>query len=215
MKAAIVGSGSVENYSVFAEEIKKCDFIICADGGIKHLINVNIPPNVFIGDLDSCNFNEIKNHPILGKTEVILHDPVKDDTDMQLCIKWALGRGYDNLNLFAALGGRIDHELSNIYNLKYILDSGAQGMIFSDTNRIYITNSHITIKREKGYKLSLIPLTEIAKGVTLKGLSYSLENADLIQGTSLGISNEFMDDYAEISVSEGLLIIIVSKDSLN
>ncbi len=215
MKAAIIGSGAVENYSSFYNAVKKYDFIICADGGIKHLMNVNIPPNVFIGDSDSCDFSKIKNNPILNNAKIILHDTVKDDTDMQLCIKWALDNGYDNLVIFAALGGRVDHELSNIYNLKYILQSGAQGMIFSDANRIYITDSNISVEREEGYHISLIPVTEVVKGVTLKGLSYPLDNADLIQGTSLGISNEFADEFAEISVTDGVLLVVVSKDSLN
>lgn len=215
MKAAIIGSGAVEDYSFFYNAVKKYDFIICADGGIKHLMNVNIPPNVFIGDSDSCDFSKIKSNPILHDTEIILHNTVKDDTDMQLCIKWALDNGYNNLVIFAALGGRVDHELSNIYNLKYILELGAQGMIFSDTNRIYITDSKISVEREDGYHISLIPITEVVKGVTLKGLSYPLDNADLIQGTSLGISNEFAEEFAEISVADGVLLIVVSKDSLN
>lgn len=215
MKAAIIGGGVVDNYISFAEEIKKCDYIICADGGIKHLINVDIPPDVFIGDIDSCDFKAIENLPIINNTEIIIHNTIKDDTDMQLCIKWALDKGYNELTLFAALGGRIDHELSNILNLRYILDSNANGMIFSDTNRIYITNSKISVKKEDGFHISLIPITELVRGITLKGLAYTLENDDLIQGTSLGISNEFLDEYAEISITSGILLVIVSKDSLN
>ncbi len=215
MKAAIIGGGVVDNYTTFAEEIKKCDYIICADGGIKHLINVDIPPNVFIGDIDSCDFKTIENLPIINNTEIILHDTVKDDTDMQLCIKWALNKGYNELRLFAALGGRIDHELSNIFNLKYILESNANGMIFSDTNRIYITDNKLSVKKEDGFHISLIPITDLVRGITLKGLAYSLENADLIQGTSLGVSNEFLDEYAEISITSGILLVIVSKDVLN
>lgn len=215
MKAAIIGGGVVDNYITFAEEVKKCDYIICADGGIRHLINVNIPPDLFIGDKDSCDFDKIKNTSILKYTKVIFHNPVKDDTDMQLCIKWALDNNYNEIVLFAAIGGRVDHEISNIFNLRYILESGRKGMIFSDTDRIYLINNNITVKREIGYYLSLIPITTTVRGVTAKGVLYPLENKDLIQGTSLGISNEFISEYAEISVADGLLLVIVSKDSLN
>ena len=215
MKAAIIGGGVVDNYISFAEEIQKCDYIICADGGIKHLLNVDIPPDVFIGDIDSCDFKAIEKHPIINNTEIIIHSTIKDDTDMQLCIKWALNKGYNELTLFAALGGRIDHELSNIFNLRYILESNANGMIFADTNRIYITNNKLSVKKEDGFHVSLIPVTEIVSGITLKGLVYPLENADLLQGTSLGISNEFLDEYAEISITSGVLLVVVSKDSLN
>lgn len=215
MKAAIIGGGMVENYLAFAAEIEKCDLIICADGGIKHLINVGIPPHVFIGDFDSCEFNVAETHPILQNTEISRHNPIKDDTDMQLCIDYALTKGVSEIIIFAALGGRIDHELSNIYNLRYILEKGVFGMIYSDTNHIYITDKYLKIKREDGYKLSIVPLTSKVSGVNLSGLYYPLENAELSQGSSLGISNEFVNDYAEISVAEGVLLVILSKDSLN
>lgn len=214
MRVAIVGGGVVDNHISFAEEIKKCDYIICADGGIKHLINVDIPPDVFIGDFDSCDFNKIKVIDILKKAKIIEHNPIKDDTDMQLCINYALDNGFKDITMFASLGGRVDHMLSNIYNLKYILDNGGSGMIFSDTNRIYITDNSIKIRRENDFKLSVIPLTPTASGVTLKGLYYLLEKAVLNQGTSLGISNEFVDEYAEVFVEEGVLLLVMSKDTL-
>ncbi len=215
MIAAIIGSGAVTDYAQLADEVKKCDYIICADGGIKHLINADIPPDVLIGDFDSCVFDEIKLNPILEGTEIHHHNPIKDDTDMQLCIDFALEKGYDDIRLFASLGGRIDHELSNIYNLKYIHQNRASGSIISDNDRIYITDSHIKVNRLDGYKLSLISLTDTSEGITLKGLYYPLADASLLQGSSLGISNEFVDDYAEIEVKNGLLLVILSKDSLS
>ena len=213
MKAAIVGSGFVDNYIGFADELRKCDIIICADGGIKHLMNVDIPPHIIVGDFDSCDFDSVLKTGILKDSEVIRHNPVKNDTDMQLCIDLAIEKGCRELVLFAALGGRVDHELSNIFHLKYMLDNGIKGCIYSHHNRVYITNSAISIRREEGFKLSIIPLTPSAKGVTLKGLLYPLENADLSQGTSLGISNEFRDEIAEIYVEDGVLLVFVSKDN--
>lgn len=212
MKAAIIGSGMVDNYTAFTEEVKKCDIVICADGGITHLINTNIPPDVFIGDFDSSNAIEIKNHSIVSATKFIEHNPVKDDTDMQLCIDYAIENGCNEIVMFAALGGRIDHELSNIFHLKYMLDRGVVGKIFSYSNRIMIANNYIKVDKEDGFKISVVPVTEKVTGVTLKGLRYSLRDAEIVQGTSLGISNEFTGDCAEIYVENGTLLIIVSKD---
>ena len=212
MKAAIIGSGMVDNYTAFAEEIKKCNMIICADGGICHLINVDISPDVFIGDFDSCNEIDVKKRKLVSDTKFIQHNPVKNDTDMQLCIDYAIENGCDEIIMFAALGGRIDHELSNIFHLKYMLDKGVIGKIYSYSNRIMITDNNLKVKMEEGFKISVIPITSKASGVTLKGLKYLLENAEIIQGTSLGVSNEFDDEYAEIFVRSGLLLVIVSKD---
>lgn len=212
MKAAIVGNGIVCDYDKFYEEIKKFDFIICADGGINHLIKVNVSPNVLIGDFDSCDFDSLSGLEILSNTEFNTYNPEKNQTDMHICIDYALEKGFDNIVIFAALGGRVDHELSNIFNLKYILDNGVTGMIVSENNDIYITNSTITINRKQDCKISLIPVTAEVTGITLKGLYYTLENATIIQGTSLGISNEFISDEAQITVESGCLIVVVSKD---
>lgn len=212
MKAAIIGNGTVGDYDVIAEEIKKCDLIICADGGIRHLLRLGISPDIFMGDFDSCNFDDVEYSAFLEKAEIMRYNPMKDDTDMQLCIDCAIDRKCDDIALFGALGGRIDHELSNIFHLKYMLDKGVCGSIISEKNRIYITDNHLKIAKADGFKLSVIPLTPVADGITLKGLLYHLDNASLVQGTSLGISNEFLADTAEISVKSGVLLVFISKD---
>ena len=215
MKAGIIGGGYIDDYADLGARLKDCDLIICADGGIRHLIEIDVPPDVFIGDFDSCNRDIAEKSVNLENTKIYSHNPIKDDTDMQLCIDYALNNGCDEIVVFAALGGRIDHELSNILNLKYILDKGAKGIIYSKYNEIYITDNNIIIPKKDGFKISVIPLTPIASGVDIKGTYYPLENGEISQGTSLGISNEFISEYADISVKNGVLLVIVSKDTLN
>lgn len=212
MRAAIVSGGKIEDYDLFSREIKKHDIIICADGGIYHLIKVNIRPHVFIGDFDSCSKNDVTEFIKSADTKVISHAPEKDDTDTQLCIDYALSNGFLEITLFACLGGRVDHQLSNILNLKYILDKGAKATLFSKNNIIYITDDYIEIPKVPEYKLSVIPLTPVAKGVTISGTKYALCEHDIFQGTSLGISNEFDSQIAKIKVHDGTLLVIVSKD---
>lgn len=53
--------------------------------------------------------------------------------------------------------------------------------------------------------------TEIT-GVTIKGMKYNLENSTLKIGNSIGISNEQIEENAEIIIKNGILIIIKSKD---
>ena len=43
-------------------------------------------------------------------------------------------------------------------------------------------------------------------------MKYPLENHTLTIGNSLGISNEQIEEKAEISIDEGIIIIIKSKD---
>lgn len=212
MKAAIVCNGIIDDYSLIQKELSKFDFIICADGGIHHLIKLQIKPDVFVGDFDSCQYEKIRSHPIFENTAFFRHPVKKDATDTQLCIDYALENNYKDITIFAALGKRIDHELSNIFHLEYIKENGGEGSIFSEKNIIYMTDNHIRIKRHDGFKLSAVPLTSSVECVSSKGLAYPMDNILIKRGDSLGISNEFADDFAEISVLNGVLLVILSKD---
>ena len=60
--------------------------------------------------------------------------------------------------------------------------------------------------------MSLIPLTSTVEGLTLTGFKYPLNDYTLPIGTSLGISNEIIEDIAHIEMEKGILIVIESKD---
>ena len=68
------------------------------------------------------------------------------------------------------------------------------------------------INKQFGTYLSLLPFTPQVTGITLKGVKYPLENAILNSGISLGISNEIVDDRAEIMFQDGILLGIESRD---
>lgn len=69
------------------------------------------------------------------------------------------------------------------------------------------------IKRDNKYKyISIIPLTTQVTGLTLNGMKYPLENHTLTVGNSLGISNEQIEETAEIEIKQGILILIKARD---
>ena len=58
--------------------------------------------------------------------------------------------------------------------------------------------------------LSVFSLSDVSKGVTLKGLMYNMSSANLTSDFPLGVSNEFIiDEEAEITVEDGTLLITV------
>ena len=61
--------------------------------------------------------------------------------------------------------------------------------------------------------LSLFCLGADARGVTLHGLQYPLENGVLTPGFPLGVSNHFTDTDAEISVTDGSLLVLWDRSS--
>ena len=56
--------------------------------------------------------------------------------------------------------------------------------------------------------VSVFCLGPDARGVTLKGLYYPLEEGTLTSGFPLGVSNHFTGEPAEISVADGSLLVI-------
>ena len=79
-----------------------------------------------------------------------------------------------------------------------------------DADKILMIAENETIKFHRGNSgyLSIFTLTQKAKGVTLKGLMYTMEKGELTNDFPLGVSNEFIiDEEAEITVDEGSLLI--------
>ena len=84
------------------------------------------------------------------------------------------------IHLMGALGGRIDHTIANVNLLYYIRKRGIIPKIVSEKEEIYIAmDEEITIDGEIGDIISILPIKNDAKGVTLKNLEYPLENLGL------------------------------------
>ena len=182
------------------------DLIICADGGYDVARFLGITPDVVIGDMDSVK------EPIFSGVKKITHPPNKDKTDLHLCIDYALENGCGEIILLCCFGGRVDHTIAALITLRYIMERGAEGMLLTKKSKVFLTTGKAVVKRGEYTKLSIIPVTETASGVTTDGLHYALVNATLRQTDNLGISNTFADTTATIEVSRGILCIACEND---
>jgi thiamine pyrophosphokinase len=211
LNAIIVCNGNVKEYSDYKEYFDSSDIIICCDGGAAHLRKFNIIPDVLLGDFDSISdddYNYFKN-----KSVKIIKFPIKKDvTDAEIAVDYAMERGCENITLVGATGSRLDHTMANIFLLKKMLSKNVNCMIVDKRNKIFLINDETAIKRENGYKMSLIPLTQSVTGVTTEGLAYPLNDATIKMGSTWGISNEFIADKATVILKSGILIAILSKD---
>lgn len=178
------------------------DLVICADGGYDTITAAGEVPDAVIGDMDSVH------RQIPKEIKRVYYPRNKDKTDLHLCVDYALENGCKEIILLGAMGGRIDHSLANMILLRYIEESGADGMILTANTAVFLTSDTIKIPKGNYKYVSLIPMTEKAEGVTTKGLRYSLTNYTLNQIDNLGVSNVFTEDIAEISVKKGVLFVI-------
>ena len=189
-----------------AEAIKTEDFVIAADGGLKHTERLGLTPDVILGDFDSLGFTP-------AGAEVF---PVeKDDTDAMLAIRRGLGRGCRRFIIYGGLDGeRLDHTLANFQTLQYLADRGAVGYLVGRRYMVTVVkDGKISFPAQAEGIISLFCLGPDAKGVTLSGLKYTLENGTLTSGFPLGVSNHFAGEKAEISVNDGSLLVLWDREN--
>ena len=104
------------------------DFIIAADGGLRHTQALGITPNEIIGDFDSLGYTP------QGATVFPVE---KDDTDCMLAIKRGLERGCRRFVIYGGLGGkRLDHTMANFQSLGYLATHGALGFLVGDRSLV-------------------------------------------------------------------------------
>ena len=162
-------------------------------------------PDLVVGDFDSYN-GELPED-----TDIIRLPVKKDDTDMMYAVKKALDKGYNKINLTGALGGRLDHTYANIQTLEYIAENGGQGRIVSDDNIVMLQKcGNVSYSKKDGWYFSVFSLSQEAV-VTLKGTMYTLDSYVLKRSFPLGVSNEIIGEFVELSVDSGSVIVMYSK----
>ncbi len=100
--------------------VRQEDYLICADSGYRHCVQLGFSPQLVLGDFDSYA------GVVQSDCELLRYPIEKDDTDTMLAVKQALQRGYERLLLVGMLGGRLDHTLANIQTLVYAVEHGRQ-----------------------------------------------------------------------------------------
>lgn len=191
------------------------DFILCADGGYRHTLLAGIRPHLLIGDFDSLDEGALELHEDFeGSGGKIVRLPAeKDDTDTLYCLKYGIKLGYEEFYVLGGLGGRLDHTLANLQSMSYAVDLEKQIWFLDGKNKTTLRNpGETTIPREDGFKLSLFSFGDFCEGVSIEGVKYPLSECRLSNSFPLGVSNEFVEDFAVISHTSGKLLIVLSKD---
>lgn len=207
-RCVILSAGPVEDSERLRPLLKTDDWFIAADGGGRLAAALGVKPAVLVADFDSSASPDTG-----GDTEIVRLPTEKDWTDTQAAAMLALDRGYRDFLLLGCTGGRLDHTLANIAVLLYLLRRGADALMADERNflRLYGPGRY-RVERRAGYKLSLFPYGGEVEGITVKNVRYPLEKARLTPDNSLGVSNEFLENPAEISFDKGVLMVFLSKD---
>ncbi|MGI6259921.1 MAG: thiamine diphosphokinase [Anaerolineaceae bacterium] len=187
--------------------ISNHDFLIAVDGGLRHLLALKRFPDLLIGDLDSITSQELQAC-IDQDVEILRFKAEKDESDLELALLEALKRGYSDLTIANAGGGRVDHLLSNLSLLFHPALHHAQVKMTDQSSIFYPLTQSITLKTLPGDLISLIPWQGSALGVTTANLAYPLDNETLLPYGTRGLSNVALGGEITVSLQSGQILLV-------
>ncbi len=205
MKAFIYTGGQINPQNI-TEHPKGDDLVIAADSGYHNALSLGETVQLLLGDFDS-----IGDAKIPDKIEQLKVPAEKDFTDTQLAVETALKRGANEIVIIGGLDGRLDHTLSNLSILEDLSKKNIHAVITDGRNRVRFLSSTSTLIARSGFRyLSLLCLSQKAKGVSIEGCKYPLKNATITRDFQYAVSNELTGNCALVSVKKGDLYIIES-----
>lgn len=215
MRALIIAGGTVDDRFA-CETIKNggYEIILAADAGMDFLYRHHLTPDIIVGDMDSADSEVVSFFQQQEQVEFCVLSPQKDDTDTEYAVRDLIHRGATEITILGGTGTRLDHVLSNIGLLEIGLKENVFMELMDTHNRIQMTNHSLTIRKKNqfGKYVSLIPYTQKVEGVTLEGFLYPLTDYTMERGNSLGISNEIIGQEAQVTVTDGILLVVESRD---
>ncbi|MFK7973306.1 MAG: thiamine diphosphokinase [Rickettsiaceae bacterium] len=179
-------------------------FIVATDGGYDKCRQLNITPNIVIGDRDSLVSKNCPNY---------LYVADQNTTDLEKAILYCKDRGMHNILMLGICGGELDHALNNIMLITKYLDSNMQFTIYDqyDDNRIkisYLLNQgQLRFTCAKHATISILPLP-IAK-ISTTGLKWELNEELLNLDTHTSVRNSAAIEDIKINCLSGKSIVIV------
>lgn len=203
-KCVILAGGDINLSSI---DIPENAVVLCADGGYIAAKALGVEPTLVIGDFDSLGFiPDIEN--------VQTFPSEKDDTDTLLAVKEAIKMGVDEIFIYGALGGRLDHTIANIQTLMFIEKNGAKGTLVSDNEYVslLIANTSRRFEKREGFYFSVFSYSEKCTGVCISGAEYNLSNGTITNDFPIGVSNHIKEAFAELSIKSGYMLVVESKE---
>ncbi|CAM3743064.1 thiamine diphosphokinase [Mesobacillus thioparans] len=185
------------------------------DRGVFYLLEAGVHPTAAFGDFDSVSEQEMASIE-KAVADLKKFKPEKDETDLELALNWAIGQNPESIAIFGATGGRIDHFMANVQLLVRPLEEGAPALIqIIDTqNILYIKKpGNYTVEPIDEFKyISFLPVTPSVSGLSLENFKYPLNDCHIPMGSTLCISNELIRGHGTFSFSEGILLVVRSRD---
>lgn len=180
--------------------------VFCTDGAYRYLLPHQ--PDAVVGDFDS-----ISRARVQSGVEILSFGAEKDFTDGYLAMKILLERGYTDIDVYGAYGGRPDMQESNYTLLALAHKKGVRARLCGKQTA-FLCDGYCTLTLPKGARFSLVPFTDTVHIVYTKGLKYALADYTMHKYDSvdapdyiMGVSNEATGEEVQLQVSDGIALV--------
>ena len=162
--------------------------VIAADGGMRHAGPLGLTPELWVGDFDGTPDDLLAGN----STPREAYPTAKDATDGEIAVEAALSRGASELVMVGSLGGgRVDHALGLV--TLAVATAHAHGVTVALTDgrqwALPLLPGRPVRLARPGRVVSVIGLSDLS-GLTLSGVRWALDGADIPLGSSRTLSNE-------------------------
>lgn len=214
MKALVCLNGNWPGKNLIVKCASECEMVICADGALRYLLDSNIYPDLWLGDMDSVpqgTLFEAKAQGIIPKT----YPMHKDYTDGQLAVKEAITLGANEIIILGALGGRSDHLFENVRLLYDACRMGIRTIACSERERVFLSGDVAEFSEQNGTLVSMLPYTDTVTVLRTEGLQYPLVNHTFSREELFsisGVSNVLVEQCGRYILSKGYGLFVQVKE---
>lgn len=192
---------------VLLQGLQREHVMFAADSGAMHLLARGLTPHVLVGDGDSLSPAALQQCHNAG-CEIYQLPREKDMTDGEAALQLALRKGYRELALFGAFGGKPDHLLGNLLMPLPYRAQWQSLTFYSQDSYAYYCFGDSEIEGRIGDTVSLVPLSETVQDIHLLGFRYPLQGVDTQLGSSLCLRNELAMERALIRFRSGIMLVV-------
>lgn len=200
---ALIAHGAIHDYSLMRPLIQSYTKFVAIDGGLHHCHQMDIVPDLIIGDLDSVDPSLLS---LYSTTPVLRFPTDKNETDTELAVRIVDNVNLNKIGLFGALEKRTDHTLSNLYLMSHF----KKMIIETEIETLFWIEGSQEISCTQGQTVSFIPLGAAANQVTTKGLKWELNNTTL-NSQFISLSNVCLSSRFYVLIGQGSLLCCLSR----
>ena len=180
------------------------DFIIAVDAGFAFLEELGVKPDIAVGDFDSLGY--------VPKCKRVSRYPAKKDkSDMELAMEKAVDWKHDDLVIYGALGGRLDHTVANLQLFAKFSERDATVTAIADTYAVrLLTGPDVFELPPLGRAPCPCSRPTTWRAASSGAAWRTRSTTSLSNRTSRGLSNELVDEEATVAVEEGHAVRVLS-----